>query len=146
VILDNSKDIKLASYFDSIVSCDDPNIKRGRPYPDGVWENMKQMGTESNFDCIKVDDTQAGILEGQSAGVWTVGVSKYNNYVGTQVQTMEALMALENQPCKKQYHQLMEESRQHLWEAKPSYVLDSLVDLPAIIAKLNLGMKMSHRK
>ncbi len=140
VILDNSKDIKLESHFDAIVSCDHPNIKRGRPYPDGVWENMQQMGTEHTYECMKVDDTQAGIMEGNSAGVWTAGLWKYNNYVGTHVDTMEELAALEAKKCKKEYQKLMEDSKKHLLEKQPSFVCETLVDLPAIIKKLNHDM------
>jgi phosphonoacetaldehyde hydrolase len=137
-ILDNSKDIKLASYFDAIIPANHTNIKRGRPYPDAVWENMQQMGTENTFECIKVDDTQAGIMEGNAAGVWTLGLSKYNNFVGMHIDSMEDLESLEkNTKRQSEYHQLIKNSSEHLLEKDPSYVRESLVDLPEVINQLN---------
>ena len=37
------------------------------------------INNENNF---KVDDTVSGVEEGLNAGVWTVGVSRYSNYMG----------------------------------------------------------------
>ena len=35
---------------------------------------------------LKVDDTISGIEEGLEAGCWTVGVSKYSNYMKFSIQ------------------------------------------------------------
>ncbi len=131
VILDNSPE--LAKYFDAIIPADHPAIKRGRPFPDAVWQNMIQLGTEHVKDCIKVDDTQSGILEGQLAGVWTVGLTKYNNYVGTQCDDID-LLKTTNLP---EYDRILEESYEHLLESNPTFIAPTLDELPSIIRYIN---------
>jgi len=132
-ILNNSKDIDLASYFDAIIPADHPSIKRGRPYPDAVWANMIALGCEDARECLKVDDTQMGIQEGRTAGVQTLGLAKYNNYIGTYTEDIDQL-AREND---REYWKLMEASRKHLSEAQPTFVRDTLDEVLPIILQAN---------
>jgi phosphonatase-like hydrolase len=60
--------------IDTWVASDD--VKRGRPYPDMIFEAMKRTGTTSPSGVIKVGDTPSDIQEGRAAGCGVVvGVS-----------------------------------------------------------------------
>ena len=132
-ILDHSRDIQLESYFDTIIPADHPSIKRGRPHPDAVMSNMISMGCEDVKQCIKVDDTQSGIYEGQRAGVLTMGLTRYNNFNGMYTDDIDQLEK-ENPHA---FEKLMGQSYSHLEDAKPDYIGETLTDLVEVINKIN---------
>ena len=76
--------MKFGLKLHSIVTSDE--IKHGRPYPDGVYKNLQQLGIDRNHQesniIVKVDDTNPGIAEGMGAGAITVGVWQTSAYLG----------------------------------------------------------------
>ena len=98
---------------------------------------MIDMGVNDVHECLKLGDTQNDVIEGLSAGVWTLGLTRYNNYVGTHTDDIDKLQ--ENDPEK--YAKLMKESYDHLNEAHPTGICETLKDAPAFIDKLNDDMK-----
>ncbi|MFP3526685.1 HAD-IA family hydrolase, partial [Pantoea sp. SIMBA_072] len=58
---------------DHVVATDE--VPNGRPHPAQALANVMALGVNDVAACIKVDDTTPGILEGRSAGMWTVALT-----------------------------------------------------------------------
>src|SRR5690606_34021041 len=58
---------------DHVVATDE--VPDGRPYPAQSLANVIALGISDVSACVKVDDTWPGILEGRSAGMWTVALT-----------------------------------------------------------------------
>lgn len=101
-LLLNKMNWKLGVDYDLLITSDD--IKRGRPYPDMVFETMDILNIEDSSKVLKVGDSVTDILEGKNAhcGV-TIGVT-------TGAHTKEQLKA-----------------------AKPTYIFDSILELKKIL-------------
>jgi phosphonoacetaldehyde hydrolase len=82
---------------------------------------------------VKVDDTLPGILEGRSAGMWTVGLRMSGNFLGLDHNAYQALTPAQ-----------LDEQRQRIEAlfapARPHYLIDTLADLPPIIERINARM------
>jgi phosphonoacetaldehyde hydrolase len=63
----------------------------GRPAPLMTWAALIGMNIWPANACIKVDDAPVGIIEGKSAGCWTVGLSGSGNEVGLDHAAYHAL-------------------------------------------------------
>jgi len=98
------------------------DVPAGRPYPFMCLKNVIDLGVSSVGVCVKVDDTIAGIQEGQNAGMWTVGVVLTGNELGL---TKEGLAALH--PTLRA--QLGAEARARFQRAGAHYVIDGIADL-----------------
>ena len=46
-----------------------------------LFKCMELMNINNVRTILKVDDTVSGVEEGLNAGVWTVGISRYSNYM-----------------------------------------------------------------
>ncbi|MCJ1897089.1 phosphonoacetaldehyde hydrolase, partial [Pseudomonas nitroreducens] len=57
---------------DHVVATDE--VPNGRPHPAQALANVIALGINDVAACVKVDDTWPGILEGRSAGMWTVAL------------------------------------------------------------------------
>lgn len=106
------------------------SVVRGRPFPDMALKVMLELQASHVHACVKVDDTLPGIEEGLRAGMWTVGVSVSGNEVGLERADWEALSAEEQQQRRAR-------AEQRLYSAGAHYVIDSVADLPAVIAQIN---------
>lgn len=105
-------------------------VSKGRPYPymsQAVMEKLEILEAQA---CIKVDDTETGIEEGLNAGMWTVAVALSGNANGLSLEQFEALSADEQAQIAKKARQQMAMSGAH-------YVIDSVADLPAVVADIN---------
>ena len=58
--------------IDSYVSEDE--VKKGRPNPDMCIKNLKKLKIYNTKNCLKVDDSISGIMEGKNAKMLTVGL------------------------------------------------------------------------
>ncbi len=66
---------RLAKEFDIVFDvCTNSEIVRGRPSPCMIFDCMSKSHIWPADSVVKVDDTAAGILSGNNAGCWTVGV------------------------------------------------------------------------
>lgn len=119
---------------DVIVAADD--VPRSRPFPDGMLTNMLKLQSPNVKAVIKVDDTHSGILEGESIGAWTVGYSRYNNFIGEQFDDCSEVDKLE-QTDPSLFRDLLDKSNEHLMEANPDFVIESFNHLPFIVDMLN---------
>lgn len=113
---------------DHVVATDE--VPNGRPYPAQALANVIALGISDVAACVKVDDTWPGILEGRSAGMWTVALTCSGNALGLTYEQFKALPADELAAQRTRIGQLFEGSRPH-------YLIDTIVELPAVIEDIN---------
>lgn len=113
---------------DHVVATDE--VPNGRPYPAQALANVIALGISDVAACVKVDDTWPGILEGRCAGMWTVALTCSGNALGLTYEQFKALPAQELAEERKRIEQMFEGSRPH-------YLIDTIVDLPAVIEDIN---------
>lgn len=63
--------------FDVIITGDD--VSNPKPHPEGVHKALKQLGVKST-EAVYLGDSNADILAGKQAGVFTIGVNWLSNY------------------------------------------------------------------
>lgn len=116
---------------DHVVAADD--LLTGRPGPAQALANVIALGIGDVAACVKVDDTLPGILEGRSAGMWTVGLRFSGNFLGLDYPAFEALTPSELEQHRQRINALFT-------PARPHYLADTIADLPALIDEINLRM------
>lgn len=107
----------------------------GRPSPLMMWKALVELGAWPARACVKVDDAVVGIGEGLEVGSWTVGLSASGNGVGLAQDALAILPAAERAAR-------IEVSAQALREAGAHYVVESVADLPAVLARI--GARIEH--
>ncbi|WEJ70027.1 phosphonoacetaldehyde hydrolase [Pseudomonas sp. PSE14] len=113
---------------DHVVATDE--VPNGRPHPAQALANVIALGVNDVAACVKVDDTWPGILEGRSAGMWTVALTCSGNALGLTYEQYKALPAHQLEQERKRIGQMFEGSRPH-------YLIDTIADLPAVIIDIN---------
>ncbi|CAF3206871.1 unnamed protein product [Rotaria sp. Silwood2] len=113
---------------DCIIATDE--VPKGRPSPAQALANVIALRIDNVAACIKVDDTVPGILEGLSAGMWTVALRFSSNLLGLTWNEYSALssdrLSVEHERIDKLFA-----------PSKPHYIIDTIVDLPSIITDIN---------
>jgi len=117
-------------FLDSTVAGDDV-LNGYRPAPHMVYKNLDILDISPINSVVKVDDTIGGIGEGLNAGCWTVGVSKYSNYMN--IDNIEHSEQLSDSELEQRY----KISKETLEKSGAHYVIDSIADLPEIIKEIN---------
>ena len=113
---------------DHVVATD--QVPNGRPWPAQALANVIALGVDDVGACVKVDDTVPGILEGRRAGMWTVALVCSGNALGLTYEQYRALDTTTLASERTRIHSLFEGSRPH-------YLIDTLSDLPEVIADIN---------
>ena len=117
-------------YLDSSVAGD--SVKHGaRPSPNMIYKNLDNLGINPIQSVLKVDDTVGGVGEGLEAGCWTVGVSRYSNYMN--INTLEE----EDTLSEKEIEYRHNISRDILLKSGAHYVVDDITYLPKIVEDIN---------
>ena len=107
-------------------------VKNGdRPKPFMLYEALERMNIRPIQSVVKVDDTVCGVEEGLEAGCWTVGVSRYSNYMDIDSFEHEASLS------KQELEGRNEETKNILRKSGAHYVVDDLTYLPDIIEDIN---------
>ena len=102
-----------------------------RPRPFMVYRNLDLLDLSPIQSVVKVDDTVSGVGEGLEAGCWSVGVSRYSNYMDIDSIAQEkALPAGEIERRHGLTREILRKSGAH-------YVIDSIADLPEVIDDVN---------
>jgi phosphonoacetaldehyde hydrolase len=78
----------------------------------------------------RMKGTQPGILEGRSVGMWTVALTCSGNALGLTYDQYKNLSAEELSEARSRITRMFEGSRPH-------YLIDTIVDLPAVIEDIN---------
>ncbi|GAA3917449.1 phosphonoacetaldehyde hydrolase [Litoribacillus peritrichatus] len=105
-------------------------VSKGRPYPYMSQAVMEKLEVAEAQACVKVDDTETGIEEGLNAGMWTVAVAISGNANGLTQPEWDSLNEGQQQVIRKKSYQRMAMSGAH-------YVIDSVADLPEVVADIN---------
>ncbi len=117
----------------------DEVLNGARPKPHMVYKNLDLLDVTTIQSVVKVDDTTSGVGEGLNAGCWAVGVARYSNYMN--INSMEEAESL----SESEIERLTEETRQMLRLAGAHYVIDSLVELPAVIDDINARLARGEK-
>ena len=128
------KETRQQGFIPDCTVAGDEVIHGARPAPFMVYKNMDLLGVYPIQAVVKVDDTVGGVGEGLEAGCWTVGVSRFSNY-----------MNIDNLDHKLSWTELQErneESRKKLEQAGAHYVIDTISDLPNVVKEINNRMTM----
>lgn len=109
----------------------DEVIHGARPKPFMIYRNMDLLDVHPIQSVVKVDDTVGGVDEALEAGCWGVGVAKYSNYMNIDDEAHEARLSAEEIAVR------LEHSRNILIQSGAHYVIDSVIELPAVCADIN---------
>jgi phosphonoacetaldehyde hydrolase len=110
----------------------------GRPGPWMALANVIELGIRDVAACVKVDDTEPGIVEGLSAGMWTVGVTLSGNETGLTLEEVQALGESGREDRRRKASE-----RMRAWGAH--YVIDTVADLVPVLGKIEETLKEGGR-
>jgi phosphonoacetaldehyde hydrolase len=99
----------------------------GRPSPLMIYKACAELGVWPLSRVVKVDDAEAGIAEGKSAGAFTVGVAS-GNALGLSLAELQALASSERRAA-------IDAARERLLRAGADLALDSVADLAPALAQ-----------
>ena len=108
--------------------CSD-DVEFGRPGPEAMYKCMQHLGIQEPSTMLKVDDTAPGIAEGVAAGCVTVGLALRRGLDGPGI--VQA-------PNPRRAAALRQSATNMLLAAGADYVIDSVADLPSLMAKSNM--------
>ena len=117
----------------------DEVIHGARPAPHMVWKNLDLMGISEIKSVVKCDDTVSGVGEALNAGCWGVGLVRYSNYMNINTLEEEATLS-EDEIARRMAH-----TRKILEQSGAHYVIDSLVDLPAVLEDINARLARGEK-
>jgi len=117
----------------------DEVVNGARPDPHMVFKNLDLMNISDVKSVVKCDDTVSGIGEAMNAGCWGVGLVRYSNYMNINSLDEEATLSAADIQAR------MAKTRQILAQAGAHYVIDSLVELPAVIDDINARMARGEK-
>jgi phosphonoacetaldehyde hydrolase len=117
--------------FDAVVCADD--VPQGRPAPWMCLENARRLGVYPMRAIVAVDDTRVGVEAGLNAGMWTVAVAKSGNSVGLGFKELEALPPDEQRRLVGRAHDQLQAAGAH-------YVIDSVAELPDVLAAIDRAL------
>lgn len=106
----------------------------GRPGPYMALANVLALGVSDVRACVKVDDTVPGIEEGLNAGMWTIGLSLSGNEVGYSKEEYSAANSVDVEAK-------IAVAEAKLKKAGSHYVMRTIADLPAVLAKIAERMR-----
>ncbi|WP_423840750.1 phosphonoacetaldehyde hydrolase [Vibrio mytili] len=122
---------------DCVVATDDLP-QGGRPAPFMALKNVIELGVSDVKTCIKVDDSAPGIFEGHNAGMWTVGLLLSGNEAGLTLGEYQAA-------DKAALDVAREKARAKFVSSSPHYLIDTIADLPQVIADIERRLAAGDR-
>ncbi len=117
----------------------DEVINGARPKPHMVFRNMDLLDIDDVKSVVKCDDTTSGVGEALNAGCWGVGLVRYSNYMN--INSLEEEKTLSEEEIARR----MAHARKLLEQSGAHYVIDSLVELPAVIEDINARLARGER-
>ena len=110
----------------------------GRPGPWMALASVIALGVRDVAACVKVDDTRPGVIEGLSAGMWTVGIALSGNETGL---TLEELLVLPEAERRSRADRAADQLLS--WGAH--YAIDTVADLPGVLAQIDQRLGRGER-
>ena len=117
----------------------DEVVNGARPAPHMVFRNLDLMNISDVKSVVKCDDTVSGVGEALNAGCWGVGLVRYSNYMNINTLEEEATLS------KADIARRMAHTRKILEQSGAHYVIDSLVELPAVIDDINARLARGEK-
>ncbi len=136
VLLNDAR--KQGFHPDATVAGDDV-LQGARPRPHMVYKNLDLLDITTIQSVVKVDDTVSGVGEGLNAGCWSVGVTRYSNYMN--INSIEESDSLADEEIKRR----TEQTHDLLLRAGSHYVIESIVELPEVIEDINARLARGER-
>jgi len=133
----NFREAKKQGYVPDVNACAS-DVPAGRPEPWMVLSNMQQARVFPPEAVVKIDDTKPGIAEGLNAGTWTIGLAKTGNEVGLNEKEIAALSVDE-------VRRKVEKAAEGLAKSGAHYVVESIADVPPVIAEIEQRLKMGDK-
>lgn len=121
---------------DAIVTAED--VKRGRPAPFMIWHNAILLDTYPLGRVAKVGDTVQDMREGQSAGVWTIGVLEGSSLLGLTSTEFSALNQTD-------LNDRLTTGRQVLLDAGAHFVIQHISNLPPLLIEINQRLQSGQK-
>lgn len=121
---------------DHVVATDE--VPHGRPHPAQALANVIALGVSDVAACIKVDDTTPGILEGRSAGMWTVALTCSGNALGLTYAQYQVLSQAERQAAHDRVSA-------QLAPSAPHYCIKTIAELPSVVDAINSRLHLGER-
>ncbi|MEB6338153.1 phosphonoacetaldehyde hydrolase [Serratia rhizosphaerae] len=110
----------------------------GRPGPWMALQNVIALGVDAVGHCVKVDDAVPGIAEGLNAGMWSVGLALSGNEFGVQWQEYQRMDTAEVARRRGL-------AAEKLYAAGAHYVIDTLAELPGVLAAIDRRLANGER-
>lgn len=114
------------------------SLPAGRPAPYMIYRNMIDLAIPSVDEVVKVGDTVTDIKEGINAKTWSVGIITGSNELGLSQE--EYATTAPGQLEKMKY-----EVRKRMLDAGAHYVIDTICELPEIIATINTRLNNDYK-
>ena len=112
-------------------NCETPDgLPKGRPAPFMIYRNMMDLNVQNTDSVIKIGDTIEDIREGLNAKVWTIGVVTGSSALGLSEREV-------NDISKIELDRQIAGVRRKMTEAGAHYVIDTMAELPDVIAQIN---------
>jgi len=121
---------------DAVVCSDE--VRAGRPHPDMLVENARRLGIASLASIVKIGDTVADVLEGRSAGAWSIGVTRTGNEIGLDEDEWAALPSAARAA-------LLAGAGGRLRDAGAHYVVESLLDAVPVVDAIGVRSARGER-
>ena len=132
-------DARKQGFHPDVTVAGDEVLQGARPRPHMVYKNLDLLDITTIQSVVKVDDTVSGVGEGLNAGCWAVGVTRYSNYMN--INSIEEADSLPEEEIERR----IEQTRDLLLRAGAHYVVDSIVELPEVIADINARLARGER-
>jgi len=130
---------KKQGYEPDVNVAGDEVIHGARPKPFMVYRNLDLLDVPNIHSVVKVDDTVSGVGEALSAGCWGVGVARHSNYM--DIDSFEE----ENQLSEDDMQKRLAHSRSLLIQTGAHYVIDTINELPNVVADINARLSRGER-
>ncbi len=134
----NAAAIEQGLTLDATVAGDEV-IHGARPAPHMVYRNLDLLGISEIRSVVKCDDTVSGVGEALNAGCWGVGLVRYSNYMN--INSLEEAAGLPEEEIARR----MAHTRRLLEQSGAHYVIDSLVELPEVIADIEARLARGEK-
>jgi len=130
---------KKQGYEPDVNVAGDEVIHGARPKPFMVYRNLDLLDVPDIYSVVKVDDTVSGVGEALSAGCWGVGVARHSNYM--DINSLEH----ENELSHEEIQKRVAHSRSLLIQTGAHYVIDTITELPGVVADINARLARGER-
>ena len=126
-----AEDARKQGFHPDVTVAGDEVVNGARPRPFMIYRNLDLLDVYPIQSVIKVDDTITGVGEGLNAGCWTVGITRYSNYMN--INSLEEAETISEQEIARR----LEITRQMLITSGAHYVIDEFSELLAVIDDVN---------